>query len=177
VAVVGPRGKTPLLETLALLRMPTAGLLELDGIDARSLARPTARQCIAFLGRAEIFAGTLAENVRLGRVGLTATDVREALDTVGLSDRVARLPEGMQTELSPDGQPLSNNEMVRLSIARAIAGRPRLLLLDATLDALDVAACPDLLDALFDPAAPWTLLVVTARDDIRSRCGRVLELE
>ena len=67
--------------------------------------------------------------------------------------------------------------MVRLSIARAIAGRPRLLLLDATLDALDVAACPDLLDALFDPAAPWTLLVVTARDDIRSRCGRVLELE
>ncbi len=177
VAVVGPRGKTPLLETLALLRMPPGGLLELDGIDARSLARPTTRQCIAFLGRPEIFAGTLAENVRLGRAGLTAADVRRALDTVGLADRVARLTDGMQTELAPDGQPLSNNEIVRLSIARAIAGRPRLLLLDGTLDALDVAACPDLLDALFDPAAPWTLVVVTARDDIRSRCGRVVELE
>lgn len=174
VAIVGPTGKTPLLETLALLRMPREGLLELDGIDARSLDRPASRQCIAFVGRAEVFTGTLAENVRMGRSDVSAADVRQAFDAVGLSDRVARLPDGMQTHLTPDGQPLSNSELSRLAIARAIVSRPRLLLLDGTLDGLDFESCPELLDALFATSAPWTLVVVSARDEIRGRCGRVV---
>ncbi len=175
VAVVGPRGKTSLLETLALLRKPQEGLLELDGIDARSLDRPATRQSIAFVGQAEVFAGTIAENIRLGRESLSAADVRRALDMVGLSARVARLPEGMQTIIAPDGRPLSNNELSQLAIARGIVGRPRLLLLDGMLDGLELAACPELLDSLFDPLAAWTLVVVTARDDIRSRCDRTVE--
>jgi putative ABC transport system ATP-binding protein len=174
VAIVGPTGKTPLLETLALLRMPRHGLLELDGIDARQLDRPATRQQIAFLGDAEVFASTLAENVRLGRASITAPDIRRALDAVGLTDRIARLPDSLETPLTPDGRPLSNNELGRLAIARAIVARPRLLLLDGILDGLDLRACPELLDTLFDPAAPWTLVLVTVRDDIRSRCGRVV---
>ena len=174
VAIVGPTGKTPLLETLALLRLPRHGLLEFDGIDARQLDRPATRQQIAFLGKAEVFAGTLAENVRLGRVSVSAADIRRALDAVGLSDRVARLPDSLETSLPPDGRPLSNNELGRLAIARAIVSRPRLLLLDGILDGLDLEACPELLDTLFDPAAPWTLVLVTVRDEIRSRCGRVV---
>lgn len=174
VAIVGPTGKTPLLETLALLRLPRHGLLELDGIDARQLDRPATRQQIAFLGRAEVFAGTLAENIRLGRASITGADIRRALDAVGLSDRVARLPDGLETSLPPDGRPLSNNELGRLAIARAIVGRPRLLLLDGILDGLDLESCPELLDTLFDPAASWTLVLVTVRDEIRSRCGRVV---
>jgi len=174
VAIVGPTGKTPLLETLALLRLPRTGLLELDGIDARQLDRPASRQQISFLGRAEVFAGTLAENVRLGRRSVTPADIRRALDAVGLSDRVARLPDSLQTVLPPDGRPLSNNELARLALARAIVSRPRLLLLDGILDGLDLGSCPELLDTLFDPAAPWTLVLVTVRDEIRSRCGRVV---
>jgi putative ABC transport system ATP-binding protein len=174
VAIVGPTGKTPLLETLALLRLPRHGLLELDGVDARQLDRPATRRQIAFLGRAEVFAGTLAENIRLGRASITGADIRRALDAVGLSDRVARLPDGLETSLPPDGRPLSNNELGRLAIARAIVGRPRLLLLDGILDGLDLESCPELLDTLFDPAASWTLVLVTVRDEIRSRCGRVV---
>jgi putative ABC transport system ATP-binding protein len=175
VAISGLRGKTQLLETLGLLRLPSEGLLEYDGIDARGLDRAAARQQVAFVGRAEVFAGTVEENLRLGRDSLTGADLRRALDMVGLSDRVARLPQGIQTPLTPDGRPLSNNEIARLAIARAIAGRPRLLLLDGMLDSLDLSACPALLDSLFDPAAGWTLAVVTARDDIRDRCDRVVE--
>jgi len=175
VAISGPRGKTQLLETLALLRLQHEGLLEFDGVDARTLDRAAARQEVAFVGRAEVFAGTIAENVRLGRAGLSAIDIRQALQAVGLADRVARLPDGMQTLLSPDGRPLSNSEIARLAIARAIAAQPRLLLLDGVLDGLDVEDCPDLLDALFQPDAAWTLVVVTARTDIRERCDRVVE--
>jgi ABC-type bacteriocin/lantibiotic exporter with double-glycine peptidase domain len=174
VAIVGPTGKTPLLETLALLRLPRTGLLELDGIDARQLDPPATRQQIAFVGRAEVFAGTLAENVRLGRGSVTAADIRRALDAVGLADRIARLPDSLQTVIPPDGRPLSTSELARLAIARAIVSRPRLLLLDGILDGLDLDSCPELLDTLFDPAAPWTLVLVSVRDEIRSRCGRVV---
>jgi putative ABC transport system ATP-binding protein len=158
------------------MRLAPEGMLEVDGIDARSLDRPAAREQIAFLATgAEVFASSIAENVRLGREDIPGTEVRRALGIVGLSDRVARLPDGMNTHITPEGSPLSSNEARRLAFARAIAARPRLLLIDGLLDALDLTACPDLLDALFDPEAGWTLVVVTARDDIRDRCDRVVE--
>ena len=177
VAVSGPSGtgKSVLLETLALLRVPPEGLLELDSLDARSLDRAAARLQVAFVGQAETFAGTVAENLRVGRDDLTASDVRRALEMVGLAETVARLPRGMATELASDGLPLSGSDISRLSIARAIAGRPRLLLVDGMLDRLDLRSCPGIVDSLFDPDAPWTLVIVTARDDIAARCDRTVE--
>ena len=177
VAVIGPSGsgKTFLLETLCLLRLPHEGLLEFDGIDARSLDRATTRLQIAFVGQAETFAGTVAENIRVGRTEITALDVQRSLDTVGLDDTVARLPQGAATPLASDGLPLSTNALLRLSIARAIAGRPRLLLIDGLLDGLDIHECPQLIEALFDRQAPWTLVVVTAREELRNRCDKTVE--
>jgi len=177
IAISGPSGsgKTFLLETLALLRVPREGLLELDSIDARSLDRARARLQLAYVAQAEMFADTVAENIRVGRESLSATDVRRSLELVGLADRVARLPQGTATRLASDGLPLSTNELSRLSIARAIAGQPRLLLIDGLLDGLDIHGCPQLVEAIFDRASPWTLVVVTARADIRNRCDRVVE--
>jgi len=177
VAVSGPSGsgKTRLLETLALLRVPAEGLLEFDGLDARSLDRPQTRLQLAYVGQAETFADTVAENIRVGRSDLSSTDIRRALEMVGLADTVARLPEGVGTPLASDGQPLSANDLSRLSIARAIAGRPRLLLINGMLDRLDLRTCPQLVESLFDRSAPWTLVIVTARDDIKNRCDRTVE--
>ena len=176
VAVVGPSGygKTFLLETLALLRVPQEGLLEFDSIDARSLDRSATRLNIALVGQAETFAGTVAENIRVGRSELSAADVRRALEMVGLAETVARLPHGVATQLGSDGLPLSTNELLRLSIARAIAGRPRLLLIDGLLDGLDMRDCPELVASLFDRSAPWTLVIVTARDEILKRCDKTV---
>jgi ABC-type bacteriocin/lantibiotic exporter with double-glycine peptidase domain len=177
VAVCGPSGsgKTRLMETLALLRVPGEGLLELDGLDARSLDRPQTRLQMAYVGQAETFADTLAENIRVGRSELSAADVRRALEMVGLANTVARLPDGVATPIASDGLPLSANDVSRLSIARAIAGKPRLLLINGMLDRLDLRTCPELIESLFDPAAPWTLVIVTARDEIKSWCDRVVE--
>ena len=177
IAIYGPSGsgKTRLMETLALLRVPTEGLLEFDGLDARSLDRPHARLQLAYIGQAETFADTVAENIRVGRSDLSAAQVRRALEMVGLADTVARLPQGVGTPLASDGLPLSANDLSRLSIARAIAGRPRLLLINGMLDPLELRTCPELIESLFDRAAPWTLVIVTARDDIKNRCDRVVE--
>jgi len=177
VALVGKSGcgKSFLVETLALLRVPHAGLLEFDGIDARSLDRAATRLRIALVGKAETFAGTVAENIRVGREELSAADVREALEMVGLHEEVARLPQGVATPLASDGLPLSTNEILRLSIARAIAGKPRLLLIDGLLDGLDIHDCPELVGSLFERANPWTLVVVSARDDITRRCDKTID--
>jgi putative ABC transport system ATP-binding protein len=177
VAVTGPpgSGKTFLLETLGLLRVPHEGLLEFDSIDARSLDRARTRLQLALVGRVESFAGSVAENIRVGRDDLSAADVRRSLEMVGLADRIARLPQGVATRLASDGLPLSTNELARLAVARAIAGRPRLLLIDGLLDGLDIRACPELVESLFDRTAPWTLVIVTARDDIKERCDKTVE--
>ncbi|MBL6712391.1 MAG: ABC transporter ATP-binding protein [Pirellulales bacterium] len=176
IAIVGEPGcgKSFLLETLALLRVPHRGLLEFDSIDARSLDRAAARLRIALVGQAETFAGTVAENIRVGRNELTASDVREALEMVGLAEQIARLPKGVSSPLASDGLPLSTNELLRLSVARAIAGKPRLLLIDGLLDGLDVADCPKLIASLFERDNPWTLVIVTSREDITSRCDRTV---
>jgi ABC-type bacteriocin/lantibiotic exporter with double-glycine peptidase domain len=177
LAICGPSGsgKTRLMETLALLRVPAEGLLEFDGLDARSLDRPLTRLQLAYVGQAETFADTVAENLRVGRSELSAANIRRALEMVGLADTVARLPQGVGTRLASDGLPLSANDISRLSIARAIAGRPRLLLINGMLDRLELSSCPELIESLFDRAAPWTLVIVTARDDIKTRCDRVVE--
>ena len=176
VAVIGKSGsgKSFLLETLALLRVPREGLLEFDGIDARSLDRAATRLRTALVGTSETFAGTVAENVRVGRTDLSAADVREALEMVGLHEEIARLPQGVATPLFSDGLPLSTNEILRLSVARAIAGKPRLLLIDGLLDGLDIHDCPELVESLFERASPWTLVIVTARDDITRRCDKTV---
>ena len=178
VAIYGPSGsgRTFLLELLGLLRVPPqGGLLEFDGIDARSLDRAATRLLVAYVGRAETFADTVAENVRVGRADLSSADVRRSLEMVGLADRVARLPQGVATPLASDGLPLSSNEILRLSIARALAGKPRLLLIDGLLDGLDMHDCPELIKSILDRSAAWTLVIVTARDDIKQRCDRAVE--
>lgn len=168
-------GSTAWLESLALLRCPPSGTFELDGIDGRSLDRPAAREQVALVGPAETFTGTVAENLRAGRQEITASDLRAALETVGLSARVARLPLGMATPLDADGFPLDPAEAARLTLARAIVGRPRLLLVDRLLDGIDLRAEDALADTLFGHSAPWTLVVASARDDVRRRCDSPLE--
>jgi putative ABC transport system ATP-binding protein len=179
VAVIGPpgAGKTTLFEVLCELREPDGGRVEFDGLDARVFNPAAARERIALVGSvSEVFAGTVTENVAAGRRGVTPADVRDALRAVGLLEAVYALPGGLNTVLTPDGGPLSANQAVRLGLARAIVGRPRLLILDGTLDVLDLRNCPDLLPFLFDRLAPWTLLLATADPALIARCDRTLDL-
>lgn len=176
VAVVGPTGsgKTTLFEVLCGLREPGRGVVEVDGIDLRGLSLESLREQVALVERSDVFLGTVMENVCVGRDTLSPADVREALQAVGLLGAVHALPQGLNTPLTPDGGPLTGGQAVRLTIARALAGRPRLLLLDGVLDDLDLWECPDLLPRLFDRSAPWTLLVSSSNPAVIGRCDRIV---
>jgi putative ABC transport system ATP-binding protein len=179
VAVVGPlgSGKTSLFEALCGLREIGNGIIQLDGVDLRGLTLKHLREQVALVEGADIFLGTVIENVRLGRSHLLPSDVREALQAVGLMGVVHSLPFGLDTMLTPDGRPLSASQAVLLSIARALVGRPRLLILDGVLDALDLRECPDLLPRLFDRSTTNTLLVASTTPDVIRLCDRIISLD
>jgi ABC-type bacteriocin/lantibiotic exporter with double-glycine peptidase domain len=179
VAVVGPpgAGKTTLFEILCGLKQPGQGVVQIDSIDLRDLSLEHLRTRVSLVEeQGGIIIGTVMENVRMGRLDLSPTEVRESLQAVGLMSVVHALPRGLETPLMPGGDPLSATQGILLTISRALAGRPRLLLLDGVLDSLDLRECPELLSRLFDRSAPWTLLVATSNPDVIRLCDRTVEL-
>ncbi len=178
VAVLGASGsgKSTLADLLVGRRAPSAGVVLLEGADLRELSLDALRVAVAVVRDASLFDGTVAENVALGRPGVDAARVRAALGAVGLGDTVGALPAGVDTALTPGGAPLSMTQARRLMFARAIAGSPRLLVVDGALDALEDEAARELMAALSAPHAPWTLLVLTHHASVAAACDRCLRL-
>jgi ABC-type multidrug transport system fused ATPase/permease subunit len=178
VAITGPSGsgKTLLGEVLAGVREPGGGRLQIEGVDLRELGLARLRERVALVQGPEIFEGTVAENLRLGRAQVPAGRLREALGRVGLLDEVGSLPLGLDEPLTTGGAPLTPDQARRLSLARAFIAAPSLLILDGVLDHLDPEQRGPILDALVDPQAPWTLAVITHDPSIISRCQRRIEL-
>ena len=178
VAVTGPSGagKSILVDLISGLRPPSAGHLELDGIDLRELRPDSLREHVAVARGIEIFEGSLESNVHLNRPQINASDVREALTIVGLVEELMRFPDGVNTELQTGGTPLTTGQAQRLMIARAIVGRPRLLVLDGTLDGLHDDDLQVILDGICGPEHPWTVIITTGRREVAQRCQRILDL-
>lgn len=178
IALIGPdaSGRSTLADLLSGLREPTDGRIFYDGGDLRDVHPQQRRDEIAVVRAPEIFQGSLVENVRMGRESVSLDDVHGALDRVGLLQELKELPRGMQTELMTGGRPLSEGQARRLTIARALASAPRLLVVDQTLDALDPGNRERVLDAVFDPEVPRTVIVVTHSVDIAARCSRTVPL-
>jgi ABC-type bacteriocin/lantibiotic exporter with double-glycine peptidase domain len=176
VALRGPNGagKSTFIDLLYGIREATEGRIEFDGRDLRDLTYESARAGIAVVKDIECFEGTIADNVAMGRAGIDLAAVRAALDAVGLSERILRFREGLNTPIWTGGRPLSQGQANRLMIARALAGGPRLIVLDETLDHMDEAIRDLVIPTLLGKDRPWTVLVVTHSDDIARRCDRVV---
>ncbi len=178
VALLGPSGggKSTLLDLFAGRHAPTSGSVELDGVDLRELAPHALREAVVLVRGPAVFAGTVADNLRAGRADAGSAEFTRVLTAVGLKDAVARLPDGTRTPLESGGRPLSDGQAARLTLARAMLARPRVLLLDGVLDRLNHADGPGLLAELFDRAAPWTLVVVSTDPRVLVRCEASLKL-
>lgn len=179
VGLVGPNGsgKSTLADLLYGLRMPTHGTITIDAIDLRAIPLSSLRCQVALVRQVELFPGSVLDNVRLGRDHISYDMVVRALADVKLLDEVHALPQGLDTELHTHGRPLSQRQACRLMIARAIVGRPRLIVLDGVLDQVDQRDEQERLAAtLFAPDAPWTLICITERQDVLARCRRVVTL-
>ncbi len=178
VAVRGPpgSGKSSLLELVFALREPTSGYIEFDEIDLRSAHLNHLRRQVALVRHIEIFEGTIADNIDMGRPGVTHAKIRQALEAVGLWPEIMALPHGLDSELTSGGSPLSDSQVIRLMLARALAGEPRLLLIDSLLDRLTDEQLPVVKEALANVAAQTTVVLVTGREFLLHSCESHLTL-
>ncbi|MEM6328990.1 MAG: ABC transporter ATP-binding protein [Planctomycetota bacterium] len=179
VGLLGARrsGKSSLLQMVYGTVSPDAGHIEVGGADPRDLRPDILRSRVALVGDVELFEGTIAENVHLRRPGVSTADARNALAAVGLLEDVLALPDGIEAHVNATGKPLTSTQQTLVTIARAMAGRPQLLMLDATLDTLPDADLQTVCGALCDRGNTWTLVVATGRRDIADRFGRQIVLD
>ena len=150
------------------------GQILLDGVTVTSLAPRARRHQIALVHETTPVGATLEENLAGHDARSTADDLRAVLERVGLGSLTADLPDGLETWIHPDGQPLSREQLVSLEVARAILRGPRLMLVNHVLDGVGPGQAATLWRALADDDAPWTLVVSSDRDDVLTHCGRVL---
>ena len=178
LAVVGAAGsgKSMLVDLICGLRSPVAGHIAIDDTDPQDVRPDVLRSHVAVARRGEIFHGTLAENVHLHRETMTSADMRAALEIVGLYDKVLELSDGFETQLDGSGAPLSATQQDLLCLARAIAGRPRLLLLDGLLDALADEHVDHILAELLAEDFPCSVIVTTSRSTIAAACDQSIRL-
>ncbi|MFN7938606.1 MAG: ABC transporter ATP-binding protein [Bryobacteraceae bacterium] len=177
VALTG-HGKTTFLDLIYGLRIPASGEIEIDGLDVKDVRLDSLRAQIGLVRRADIFHGTIADNLRLGNPRAGAAEMRAALDQAGLLDDIRNLADGLDTQLVTGGLPLSYSQSLRLVIAREVLKQPRLLLLDECLDEIeDVKLRGRIMEGLLDPRRPWTVVVATKNPEIRAACEQQFHLE
>ncbi|GAA0963219.1 ABC transporter ATP-binding protein [Frigoribacterium faeni] len=176
-------GKTTLLALAPRLYDVTGGQVLLDGVDVRDLTREELRRHIGMAFEdATLFSASVRDNVLLGRPDLADDPVeadrvmREALD-IAQSDFVDRLPEGVDTRVGEEGLSLSGGQRQRLALARAIAARPAVLVLDDPLSALDVDTEARVEAGLRRVLASTTSLIVAHRPSTVTLADRVALLE
>jgi ATP-binding cassette, subfamily B, bacterial len=176
LALVGPTGagKSTLAKLIARFYDPVEGSVRVGGVDLRDVEFVSLRRRIIVVPQEGfLFAGTLRDNVRVGRPEATDADVEEALRVLGLLDRFAAFPEGLETEVRERGSRLSAGERQLVSLARAALADPSVLILDEATSNLDPGTEHAVERALEHLMHGRTVVVVAHRLSTAARADRI----
>ena len=181
LAVVGPSGsgKSTLLAAMAGERPLSHGTIQVDRLDLRRADLGLVRDQVLVVRGVELIEGSILDNLRLGAPDLTEPGARALLQLLELETVVDALPDGLDTPVMPSGAPLSETQARRLVLARALAARPRALLLDGALDRLGLSphGRAEVLDAVLGSDAAWTAVVVSEEPEVLQRCDRTVRIQ
>jgi ABC-type bacteriocin/lantibiotic exporter with double-glycine peptidase domain len=163
LVIVGPNGagKSTLVSLILGLYRPQRGSLFADDVPYDEIDMRVLRSSIGVVMQDPIvFSGSIRDNIAFGTPGLDDAAVRRAAELATASRFIDRMPEGLETQVGDEGVLLSGGQRQRLAIARALARRPALLILDEPTTYLDAASAGELMENLrrLDPA-PAVLLV------------------
>lgn len=180
LAVVGPVGcgKTTLASLCARLYDVTGGRVTLNGADIKTLRLEELRRAVALVEKqSAVLEGTVLENIVFGRKDIGREDVARAVSAAQLEEYIEKAPKGLDTPLAAMGRSLSGGERQRLTIARALAGRPGLLVLDDSTSSLDYRTERQLLEGVKEHYAGSAVLLITNRLMTATRADRILVLD
>jgi ABC-type multidrug transport system fused ATPase/permease subunit len=179
VALVGltGAGKTTLASLLPRFFEPTSGRITIDGVDVREYDLRSLRERIALVPQEPVlFAGSIADNIRYGRLDASQADVEAAARAAHVHAFVERLPHGYDSLVAEAGATLSGGERQRLGIARALLKDAPILILDEPTSSLDSISEEIVFDALRRLRAGRTTLVIAHRLSTIRDATRILVL-
>jgi len=177
IAIVGATGsgKTTVVSLVERFYDPDQGTITLDGIDLREWSNEDLRNTVSLcMQDVFIFAGTVSENISLGRKNLKPEAVRRAAETANALGFIENLENGFDQELGEQGATLSGGQRQLLSFARALAGDPRLLILDEATSSVDPETERLIQTAINKMAHQRTTLVVAHRLSTVRDADRIL---
>lgn len=180
VAIIGSTGsgKSTLVQLAPRLYDPTEGSISLDGTDLKDLSLSELRHRIGYVPQQSfLFTGTIASNVAYGTEGLTDEELKRAIHLAQADDLVAASPEGTDSPIVQGGTNVSGGQRQRLAIARALAMKPEVLVLDDSFSALDFATDARLRRALAEHAQDMAIVVVAQRVASIMQADEILVLD
>jgi subfamily B ATP-binding cassette protein MsbA len=180
VALVGPSGagKSTIANLVPRFYAPQGGRITLDGVDIATVRLDDLRGAIAVVPQeTQLFNGTIADNIRYGRLEATDAEVLAAAREANVAEFVSSLPDGYNTRVGERGVRLSGGQRQRVAIARAILRDPRILILDEATSALD-SHSEHLIEEALDRILPGrTTLIIAHRLSTIRRATKILYIE
>jgi ATP-binding cassette subfamily B protein len=179
-AIVGPSGggKSTIADLIVRLIDPDAGVIRLDGLDLRELELNGLRRRVQSVEQTPVlFHAPIDENVRYAKPDATAADVERALGDAGLTNFIARLPEGVKTVVGDRGLAVSAGERQRLALARALLADPAVLVLDEPSSALDPVAERQIIDGIRRVMRGRTTILISHRLDLVRAADQAVVLD
>ena len=177
VGLVGPSGsgKTTFASLIPRFYEVSKGAVEVDGIDVRDLNTHDLREQLSLVGQqALLFAGTIRENIRLGRMNATDAEIMAAADSAAVTKFLGSQPQGIDTELGQGGAGLSGGQRQRVAIARAFVKDAPILILDEATASLDAESEREIQEELDKLAQGRTTLIVAHRFSTIRNAHRIL---
>ena len=180
LGVIGPSGagKSTLAQLLLGLRLPTSGEILVSGHPLSEVDRSWWTDRVAFVAQeAKLITGTVADNIRFFRDGLSDGDLRRAARQANFLRDVESLPRGFDTHLGERATQLSGGQKQRLSIARALVGVPELLILDEPTSALDGQSEALIRSTLAALRGQLSVVIIAHRMSTLDSCDRIMVIE
>lgn len=171
-------GKSTLLQVMAGLYDVTSGQVIFNGLQKGNLDLSALRSEIGdCLSQEQLFDGTLLENITMGRPGVSFENVQWAVKALHLENTINEMPFGYDTKIDPQGKRLPKSTVQKLLLARGIADKPKLLLLEDALEHLDDRERGMIVDFLVSKENPWTIVAVSSSAYFQSKVDTVLRME